>query len=150
MVVAGEGWHPGVVGIVASRLVERWHRPCVVSRAIAEDGTAKGSGRCISPYDLHAGLGACAELLTRFGGHRMAAGVELEAAARGGFGDALAAHAAAALTPEDLIPEERVDAVLPAGGARAGAGRGRWSRSGRSAWATRSRRCWCPRRGWRR
>ena len=76
MVVAGEGWHPGVVGIVASRLVERWHRPCVVV-AIAEDGTAKGSGRSISAYDLHAGLGACAELLTRFGGHRMAAGVEL-------------------------------------------------------------------------
>ncbi len=114
MVVAGEGWHPGVVGIVASRLVERWHRPCVVA-AIAEDGTAKGSGRSISPYDLHAGLGACAELLTRFGGHRMAAGVELPAESLRGFRDALAAHAAAALTPEDLIPEERVDAVLPAG-----------------------------------
>ena len=114
MVVAGEGWHPGVVGIVASRLVERWHRPCVVA-AIAEDGTAKGSGRSISAYDLHAGLGACAGLLTRFGGHRMAAGLELPADSLRGFGDALAAHAAAALTPEDLIPEERVDAVLPAG-----------------------------------
>ena len=114
MVVAGEGWHPGVVGIVASRLVERWHRPCVVA-AIAEDGTVKGSGRSISAYDLHAGLGACAPLLTRFGGHRMAAGVELREEDLRGFADTLAAHAAAALTPEDLIPEERVDAVLPAG-----------------------------------
>ena len=114
MVVAGEGWHPGVVGIVASRLVERWHRPCVVA-AIAEDGTVKGSGRSISAYDLHAGLSACAPLLTRFGGHRMAAGVELREEDLGGFADNLAAHAAAALTPEDLIPEERVDAVLPAG-----------------------------------
>ncbi len=114
MVVAGEGWHPGVVGIVASRLVERWHRPCVVA-AIADDGTVKGSGRSISAYDLHAGLGACAPLLTRFGGHRMAAGVELTAHSLPGFAHALAAHAAAALTPADLIPEERVDAVLPAG-----------------------------------
>ncbi|HLM28208.1 MAG TPA: single-stranded-DNA-specific exonuclease RecJ [Thermoleophilaceae bacterium] len=114
MVVAGEGWHPGVVGIVASRLVERWHRPCVVA-AIAEDGTVKGSGRSISAYDLHAGLGACAPLLIRFGGHRMAAGVELRADSLPAFADALAEHAAAALTPADLIPEERVDAVLPAG-----------------------------------
>ena len=77
IVVAGEGWHPGVVGIVASRLVERWRRPCV---AIAlDDGAGRGSGRSISPYDLHAGLGACAQHLIRFGGHRMAAGVELEA-----------------------------------------------------------------------
>ena len=80
MVVAGEGWHPGVVGIVASRLVERSRLPCVV---IALDHpAARGSGRSISSYDLHAGLAACAEHLIRFGGHRMAAGVELEAGAR--------------------------------------------------------------------
>ena len=59
IVVAGEGWHPGVVGIVASRLVERWRRPCVVI-ALDEDGSGRGSGRSISPYDLHAGLAACA------------------------------------------------------------------------------------------
>jgi single-stranded-DNA-specific exonuclease len=73
IVVAGEGWHPGVVGIVASRLVERWRRPCVVI-ALDEDGGGRGSGRSISAYDLHAGLSACAAHLTRFGGHRMAAG----------------------------------------------------------------------------
>ena len=113
IVVAGEDWHPGVVGIVASRLVERWRRPCVV---IALDGRGgRGSGRSISAYDLHAGLAACSEQLVRFGGHRMAAGVELEAAALEPFRRALAAHAAAALSPDDLIPVERVDAVVPGG-----------------------------------
>ena len=114
IVVAGEGWHPGVVGIVASRLVERWRRPCVVI-ALAEDGSGRGSGRSISPYDLHAGLAACAPHLTRFGGHRMAAGVEVEAGSIEPFRQALAAHAGAALAPEDLIPVERVDAVVPGG-----------------------------------
>ena len=113
IVVAGEGWHPGVVGIVASRLVERWRRPCVV---IALDGgSGRGSGRSISAYDLHAGLAACSEHLIRFGGHKMAAGVELEADAVDSFRRALAAHAAAALSPDDLIPVERVDAIVPGG-----------------------------------
>ena len=125
IVVAGESWHPGVVGIVASRLVERWRRPCVVialeaaragSAAAAErPASGRGSGRSISAYDLHAGLAACSEHLTRFGGHRMAAGVELDADAIDPFRRALAAHAAAALSPDDLIPVERVDAVVPGG-----------------------------------
>jgi single-stranded-DNA-specific exonuclease len=114
IVVAGEGWHPGVVGIVASRLVERWRRPCVVI-ALDEEGGGRGSGRSISAYDLHAGLSACAAQLTRFGGHKMAAGVELRADAVDAFRAALAAHAGAALAPDDLIPVERVDAVVPGG-----------------------------------
>ena len=114
IVVAGEGWHPGVVGIVASRLVERWRRPCVVISM--EDGSGRGSGRSVSAYDLHAGLDACAGHLTRFGGHRMAAGVELDAESLDPFRRALAAHAAGELCPEDLIPCDRVDAVV-AGGA---------------------------------
>jgi single-stranded-DNA-specific exonuclease len=114
IVVAGEDWHPGVVGIVASRLVERWRRPCVAI-ALDGEGGGRGSGRSISPYDLHAGLAACAAHLTRFGGHRMAAGVELTADAVEPFRRALAAHAGAALAPEDLIPVERVDAVVPGG-----------------------------------
>jgi single-stranded-DNA-specific exonuclease len=110
IVVAGEGWHPGVVGIVASRLVERHGRPCVV---IALDGDGgRGSGRSIPAYDLHAGLSACAGLLTRFGGHRAAAGVELAAANVDRFRTALAAHAGAALAPADLRAVERVDAVV--------------------------------------
>ncbi len=113
LVVAGQEWHPGVVGIVASRLVERFRRPAVV---IALDGeSGRGSGRSIGAYDLHAGLAASAALLTRFGGHRMAAGLEIETARVGDFRAALAAHAGAALAPADLTPAERVDAVVPGG-----------------------------------
>jgi single-stranded-DNA-specific exonuclease len=113
LVVAGEGWHPGVVGIVASRLVEKWGRPAVV---IALDGErARGSGRSIGPYDLHAGLASCADHLRRFGGHSMAAGVELDRDQIEPFRQALAAHAGELLTPEQLLPVERVDAVVPGG-----------------------------------
>jgi single-stranded-DNA-specific exonuclease len=115
LVVAGRGWHPGVVGIVASRLVEKWKRPAVVIALDEDGGAGRGSGRSIAPYDLHAGLAACAAHLVRFGGHRMAAGVELEPGAVEEFRAALAAHAGAALTPDDLMPVERVDAVLPGG-----------------------------------
>ena len=110
--LAGEDWHPGVIGIVASRMVERYHRPCVM---IALDGASgKGSGRSISAFDLHAGLGACAEHLLRFGGHRAAAGLEIAADRVGAFRDAFIAHATAVLSPEDLVRVERVDAVVGA------------------------------------
>ena len=113
LVVAGEGWHPGVVGIVASRLVERHRRPCVV---IGLDGGAgRGSARSIAPYDLHAGLGAAGAHLTRFGGHRMAAGLEIDAGAIPAFRAALAAHAGERLSPEDLRRVQPVDAVVPGG-----------------------------------
>ena len=75
-VLAGEGWHPGVIGIVASRLVERHNRPCLM---VALDGdSGRGSGRSIAAFDLHAALAACSEHLSRFGGHRAAAGFEIE------------------------------------------------------------------------
>ena len=109
-VLAGEGWHPGVIGIVASRLVERHRRPVVL---ISLDGdTGRGSGRSIDGFDLLAGLTACAEHLVRYGGHSAAAGVELERGSVGAFAAALDAYAAQALAPEDLIPRERVDAVV--------------------------------------
>jgi single-stranded-DNA-specific exonuclease len=111
-VLDGEGWHPGVIGIVASRLVERYHRPFVLV-ALAGEGRGRGSGRSIAPYDLHAGLTACAAHLVGFGGHRMAAGLEIEPAAVEAFRDALQAHAAGALSAADLVKEERVDAVVP-------------------------------------
>ncbi|NLT06890.1 MAG: single-stranded-DNA-specific exonuclease RecJ, partial [Solirubrobacterales bacterium] len=112
IVVAGEDWHPGVVGIVASRLVERHHRPCV---AIALDGdSGRGSGRSIAPYDLHAGLAATGEHLLGHGGHRMAAGLEIAADAVEPFRAALADHAGARLTPADLAPVQHVDAVVSA------------------------------------
>ena len=113
LVVAGEGWHPGVVGIVASRLVESHSRPCVV--VAMEGDRGRGSGRSISAYDLHAGLSACADHLVRFGGHRMAAGLEVREEALGPFAAALAADAGAALSPRDLLPVEHVDALVPGG-----------------------------------
>ena len=110
-VLAGEGWHPGVIGIVASRMVERYHRPCVL---IALDGDGgRGSGRSIGPYDLHAGLAASSEHLRRFGGHRAAAGFDIDRSQVDAFREAFVAHAAASLSPEDLIPRERIDAVVP-------------------------------------
>ncbi len=109
-VLAGEGWHPGVIGIVASRLAERHRRPVVL---IALDGeSGRGSGRSIEGYDLLAGLTACSEHLARYGGHRAAAGVELERCSVAGFAQALDAHAARTLSADDLIPRERVDAVV--------------------------------------
>src|SRR3954452_7790023 len=110
IVVAGAGWHPGVVGIVASRLVERYHRPALV--ASIDGDSARGSGRSISGFDLHAGLGACSDLLTRFGGHRMAAGFELPAEAVPDLRAAFAQHAAAVLTPWDLDAVQCVDAIV--------------------------------------
>src|SRR4051812_1191404 len=111
-VLVGEGWHAGVIGIVASRMVERHHRPCVL--IALEDGAGRGSGRSISAYDLHAGLAACSAHLRRFGGHRAAAGLEIEAGRVDEFRRDLVAHAASVLSPEDLVPLERVDAVVGA------------------------------------
>ncbi|HTA14320.1 MAG TPA: single-stranded-DNA-specific exonuclease RecJ [Solirubrobacteraceae bacterium] len=112
-VLAGETWHPGVIGIVASRLVERHRRPVVL---LALDGErARGSGRSIERYDLLGGLTACAEHLVRYGGHSAAAGVELECDAVGAFATALNVHASQTLAPEDLIARERVDAVVGGG-----------------------------------
>jgi len=110
-VLSGEGWHPGVIGIVASRLVERYHRPCVL--IALEDGGGRGSGRSIAPYDLHAGLAACSGHLRRFGGHRMAAGLEVDAGEVEAFRAALVAHAAASLAPEDLTAVQPVDVLVP-------------------------------------
>ena len=109
-VVADEGWHEGVIGIVASRLVERYHRPVVL--IAGTDGDWKGSGRSIAPFDLHAGLGACAAALERFGGHRAAAGLSIKPENVEEFAAAFAAHADEALTDEDLRPVTHVDAVV--------------------------------------
>jgi single-stranded-DNA-specific exonuclease len=113
-VLAGEGWHPGVIGIVASRMVERYHRPCVMIAIDERDGSGKGSGRSISAFDLHAALGACSGFLRRFGGHRAAAGLEIEASRVDAFRDAFVAHAAGVLTDDDLVRVEQIDAVVGA------------------------------------
>jgi single-stranded-DNA-specific exonuclease len=107
-----EDWHEGVIGIVASRLVERFHRP-VVLIAESQDGW-KGSGRSVPRFDLHAALAACSEHLERFGGHRAAAGLLIEQSHIEAFASAFASHADAALTAEDLQSVTVVDAVVSA------------------------------------
>jgi single-stranded-DNA-specific exonuclease len=110
LVLAGEDWHPGVIGIVASRLVERHHRPVVVVSLDGEGG-GRGSGRSIPGFDLLAALEACSEHLESFGGHRAAAGLSLRAENLDAFREAFAAHAATVLGPEDLRRTQRIDAM---------------------------------------
>jgi single-stranded-DNA-specific exonuclease len=109
-VVAGEGWHEGVIGIVASRLVERYNRPVVL--IAGNDGQWKGSGRSVGAFDLHGGLAACAAHLERFGGHRAAAGLTIRPEQIEVFAAAFAAHADDALSDDDLRPVTHVDAIV--------------------------------------
>ncbi|HET8566259.1 MAG TPA: single-stranded-DNA-specific exonuclease RecJ [Solirubrobacterales bacterium] len=119
LVVAGEDWHPGVVGIVASRLAERHCRPVVVI-SLTEGGEGRGSGRSIPGFDLLAALEACGEHLEGFGGHRAAAGLTIRAENVAAFQAAFAAYADQVLAPEDLRRTEKVDAI--AGGVGLGLG----------------------------
>jgi single-stranded-DNA-specific exonuclease len=108
-----DGWHEGVIGIVASRLVERFHRPVVL---VARSGEGwKGSGRSVADFDLHAGLAACASHLGRFGGHRAAAGLSIETECLDAFSEAFGVHADAVLADADLRPTTTIDAIVPAG-----------------------------------
>jgi single-stranded-DNA-specific exonuclease len=109
-VLAGEGWHPGVIGIVASRLVERHHRPFVLIALEGESG--RGSGRSIEGFDLLGALETCGGHLVRYGGHRAAAGLEIERGRLEDFGEAFAAHADGVLGAEPPARVERVDAVV--------------------------------------
>ena len=109
-VLADEGWHEGVIGIVASRLVERFQRPVVLIAGAGEEW--KGSGRSTGRFDLHRSLAACAGHLERFGGHRAAAGLSIRPENVEAFATAFAAHAEAELTEDDLRAVTRVDAVV--------------------------------------
>ena len=108
MVVAGEGWHEGVIGIVASRLTEEFYRPCIV--VALKDDRGKGSGRSISGFNLHEALRSCAGHLLGFGGHRYAAGLTIERDRLPAFSAALDEYAAR--LPQDIYqPSLHVDAV---------------------------------------
>jgi single-stranded-DNA-specific exonuclease len=109
-VLAGEDWHPGVVGIVASRIAERYHRPAVLIALDGEGGT--GSGRSVPGFDLLGGLNACAGHLERHGGHRAAAGLEIRRESLEAFRAAFERHAEEHLTEDLRQPTERVDAVV--------------------------------------
>ncbi len=113
LVFAGEGWHRGVVGIAASRVVERFHRPVFVLGV--ENGVAQGSGRSIPAFHLLEALETMPDLFSKFGGHRQAAGLTLDAARIDEFRERFRAHAAARLSAEDFIKTLEIDAQLDFG-----------------------------------
>ena len=107
IVLADDEWHPGVIGIVASRLVEEFGRPTVLIALSGDQG--KGSGRSIPKFDLHGALGRAREELLRYGGHRAAAGVTIARDKVAAFATRFNEIARSELTPADLVPEIRVD-----------------------------------------
>lgn len=110
LVFAGPEWHLGVLGIVASRLVERFSRPVFVLSQAAEDGHFSGSGRSIPAFHLLEALESMRELFTKFGGHRQAAGLTLRTSDVETFRQRFHAHAASRLTSDDMRPRYRIDA----------------------------------------
>jgi len=119
IVLSSPDWHPGVIGIVASRVVERVHRPVVLIAEDPERGSGRGSARSIPPFHLYNGVHACSSLLDRYGGHRQAAGLELQLERLGDFRRALNEHARTVLTQDDLVPELRIDLEVRLGEADA-------------------------------
>ncbi len=111
LVVGKEGWHPGVVGIVASRVSRHYNRPAIVL-GIGEDGKARGSCRSIDEFDVLEGLRSCDGLLVKYGGHKMAAGVELSADSLDPFKSAFNSTASTELKPLDLSPVQHIDAEV--------------------------------------
>jgi single-stranded-DNA-specific exonuclease len=110
LVFWGEGWHRGVVGIVASRVMQRYHRPAIVLGV--ENGVAQGSGRSIEQFHLLDALESMRDLFTKFGGHAHAAGMTLPSGALEALRERLQRYASLRLTPEDMKPVVEVDAVL--------------------------------------
>jgi single-stranded-DNA-specific exonuclease len=110
LVFSGPDWHRGVVGIVASRLVERFYRPVFVLSEV--DGQAQGSGRSIAPFHLLDALESMPDLFTRFGGHRQAAGVSLRTESISEFRRRLNEYAGTRLTPADFQPQLGIDAAV--------------------------------------
>jgi len=107
IVLAHPDWHVGVVGIVCSRLVERYSRPVILMHR--HGGVCSGSGRSVPDFNLHAALAACSHLLEKFGGHDMAAGVHVRDERLDEFVEAFIAQANAALAPDDLLPRVEID-----------------------------------------
>jgi len=110
IVLWSDQWHPGVIGIVASRIVEEFCRPAML--IALKDGEGKGSGRSIPAFNLHSGLAECRTLLKRFGGHRSAAGITIDAAQLEAFSRRFNEVAKSQLTPKDLVPDLRIDLEL--------------------------------------
>jgi len=113
LVVSGTSWHSGVIGLVANKLVEKYHRPIILIAIDERTGMARGSARSIDAFDMLAAITTCAEHLEEFGGHAHAAGLSIRADSLPGFQQAVARVAAEALTPEDLVPAIDADLEVP-------------------------------------
>lgn len=112
VVLAGQGWHPGVIGIVASRVVERIHRPTVLIALDPAGGPSRGSARSIKGFHLYEALHHCGEYLERYGGHKAAAGLDIRPDRVEAFRTAFNDYARMVLAPEDLVEEIAVDLEL--------------------------------------
>jgi single-stranded-DNA-specific exonuclease len=110
IVLSDESWHPGVIGIVAARLVEEYHRPAILIALEGDRG--RGSARSIPAYHIHEALTACEDKLLTFGGHSFAAGIEILKSEIESFNIALCRDAREKLTDEDLVPKLHIDAEL--------------------------------------
>jgi single-stranded-DNA-specific exonuclease len=112
IVLASPEWHPGVIGIVASRLVERFYRPTVLMAINGETGAGRGSGRSIRGFNLYEAFKACSPALEGFGGHRMAAGLSIRHDQVAAFGELFENFVCAHTRPQDFVPETFIDAEL--------------------------------------
>jgi single-stranded-DNA-specific exonuclease RecJ len=110
IVAVGKGWHHGIIGIVASRITERYYRPCILISE--EDGVGKGSGRSIEGFNLFEALSNCEDLLVKFGGHELAAGLSLDIANLSEFRDRINGYANTVLTEKELTPVVKIDYVV--------------------------------------
>ncbi len=110
IVLASPGWHPGVIGIVASRIVDLYHRPTIL--IALQEGSGRGSGRSIPGFHLYQALNACSDHLLKFGGHRQAAGLSIEEATLTAFVEHFDQVAAGELSQDDLVPELSLDGEL--------------------------------------
>ncbi len=111
IVVEGEDWHPGVIGIVASKVVDRYYKPCILI-SCDKDGYARGSGRSVEGFDLFKALDSCSGLLSEYGGHVLAAGLTLRVCDIPGFRDAINRYAASVMEEDTLKPRLKIDAVI--------------------------------------
>ena len=110
LVVAGDGWHSGVIGIAASRLIEKYYKPSLVISL--KDGVGKGSCRSITGFNMYEALNSCKELLIQFGGHAMAAGFSVAQENIDALREQLNEYALRHLTEKDYIPVLNVDSVV--------------------------------------
>lgn len=114
VVVAGDNWHRGVIGLAASRIAEKLYRPTIVI-SVDEEGVGHGSARSIAGYHLLKGLDSCSDLFEQYGGHAAAAGMRIRSENIEELRKKLDEHAGSALTEKDLIPEVRIDAEVSSG-----------------------------------